>query len=124
MPAHPRILVVNDDDDALFLLGRSIRRAVPEAEVATLRDAVSALDYCEKHHVDAIVTDNTMPQMDGLTFVRRMRTRDTRIPILMVTNSVHLAAEAEQAGVTSYIPNARLNDVGALVAQLLPDRGR
>jgi CheY-like chemotaxis protein len=119
MAAHPRILLVNDDDDALFLIGRSVRRALPEAEVALLRDGPSALAYCAKHHVDAIITDNTMPQMDGLTLVRAVRENDRKVPILMVTNSMHLADEAADAGVTSYLPAARWNDVGNVVASLL-----
>jgi CheY-like chemotaxis protein len=113
------VLLVNDDDDALFLLGRSVRRALPEADVALLRDAPSAIAYCEKHHIDALVTDNTMPEMDGLTLVRKLRQKFNNLPIVMVTNSTHLASEAAQAGVTSYLPAARWNDVGTAVAALL-----
>jgi CheY-like chemotaxis protein len=123
MPARVRVLLVNDDDDALFLLGRSVRRAMPEVEVASSRDGVAALAYCEKHHVDAIVTDNTMPNMDGISLVRALRARDPRLPILMVTNSVHLADEAAAAGVTSYLPNARWNDVGPLLSSVLKEHG-
>jgi CheY-like chemotaxis protein len=112
-------LLVNDDDDALFLIGRSVHRALPEAEIAALRDAPTALKYCETHHIDAIVTDNTMPQMDGLSFVRAVRRHYPSVPILMVTNSRHLAGEAERAGVTSYLPDARWNDVGPMVSELL-----
>ena len=122
MPVRPRVLLVNDDDDALFLLARAVRRALPEAEVATKHDGNSALVYSEKHHVDAIVTDNTMPHMDGLTFVRSVRQRHPRIPILMVTNSSHLATEAANAGVTSYLPHARLGEVGSILASLLEAR--
>ena len=120
MCARSRILLVNDDDDALFLLGRSVRRALPDAEVALLRDGASAVAYCEKHHIDVLVTDNTMPGMDGLTLARAVRKRHPTAPILMVTNSTHLAKEAEEAGVTSYLPSARWNDVGKIVASLLP----
>lgn len=122
MSARIRVLLVNDDDDALFLIGRSVRRALPEAEVAALRDGPTALAYAAKHHVDAIITDNTMPPMDGITFTRAIRQRDASVPILMVTNSTHLATEAAKAGVTSYLPSARWNDVGPTLASLLqPD---
>jgi CheY-like chemotaxis protein len=119
MCARPRVLLVNDDDDALFLIGRSIHRALPDAEVALLRDGQSALTYCQKHHIDAIVTDNTMPGMDGLTLARAVRQQNATVPILMVTNSTHLAEDARQAGVTSYVSSARWNDVGPMVADLL-----
>ena len=119
MKSRRRVLLVNDDEDALFLLGRSVSRALPDAEIACLRDAVGALRYFEKHDVDLIVTDNTMPNMDGLTFVKAVRTHDQQIPVLMVTNSSHLAQEAARAGVTQYLPCARWNDVGPVVAELL-----
>lgn len=119
MPSRTRVLVVNDDDDALFLLGRSVRRALPDAEVALLHDAPSALAYCEKHPVDALITDNTMPRMDGLSLTRAMRERDPNVPILMVTNSTHLAGEAAEAGVTAYLPSARWNEIGTILASLL-----
>src|SRR4051812_31955481 len=120
MCARTRILLVNDDDDALFLIGRSVHRALPDAEVALLRDAPTAVAYCEKHHIDAMVTDNTMPGMDGLSLVRSVRLHHPSVPILMVTNSTHLAQEATDAGVTSYLPAARWNDVGPVLAGLLP----
>ena len=119
MPSRRRILLVNDDEDSLFLLGRSVGRALPAAEVALLRDGAAALDYIAKHHVDAIVTDCTMPHVDGLTLVRKVRETNPTIPILMVTNSTHLAQQADKAGVTSYLPCARWNDVGAELAKHL-----
>ncbi len=119
MCARLRVLLVNDDDDALFHLGRSVRRALPEAEVALLRDGPSALDYCAKHHIDALVTDNTMPRMTGLTLAREVRQRHASVPILMVTHSTHLAGEAAAAGVTTYLPAARWSDVGPVLASLL-----
>ena len=122
MCARPRVLLVNDDDDALFLISRSIQRALPDAEIALLRDGHSALAYCDQHHVDALVTDNAMPEMDGLTLVSEIRQRHAGLPILMVTNSTHLADAAATAGVTSYVPSARWNEVGPMVAALLAGR--
>lgn len=119
MPARTRVLLVNDDDDALFLLSRAVRRALPDAEVALLRDGPTALAYARSHDVDAIVTDNTMPLMDGLTFARSIRQHNATVPILMVTNSTHLAEQATQAGVTAYLPSARWTDVGETLAGLL-----
>lgn len=119
MAARRRILLVNDDDDALYLLGRSVMRALPDAEVALLRDGQAALDYVAKHHVDAIVTDCTMPVLDGLTLTRRVRERNPTIPILMVTNSTHLAREAEQAGISAYLPCASWGEVGRELAKFL-----
>lgn len=119
MCARTRVLLVNDDDDALFLIGRSVRRALPDADVALIHDGPAALEYCEKHGIDALVTDNTMPHMDGLSLVRAIRERHRAIPILMVTNSTHLGQAAAEAGVTAYLPAARWSEVGQELATLL-----
>jgi len=117
--ARRRVLLVNDDDDALYLLGRSVRRAMPDVEIASLRDGPTALAYCQEHRIDAMITDNTMPHMDGLTLIRAVRARNRTLPILMVSNSTHLAGEAAEAGVTSYLPAARWSEVGEALAALL-----
>ena len=119
MCARTRVLLVNDDPDALFHLSRSVRRALPDAEIAQLRDGPSALEYCDKHGIDALITDNTMPRMDGLARGRSGRRRDASVPSLIGTHSTHLAEEAAQAGVTSYLPAARWSDVGPILASLL-----
>lgn len=119
MPARKRFLLVNDDQDSLFLLGRSVSRAFPDAEVALFASAVKALVYLEKHSVDAVVTDNGMPEMDGITFVRTLRQQHGRTPVLMVTNSNHLGREASEAGVTLYLPCARWSEIGESLRSLV-----
>lgn len=117
---RPRILVVNDDDDSLFLLDRSVRRALPEADVVLMHSAVAALRYFEEHRVAAVVTDNRMPEMDGLTLVRRIREYDATVPILMVTGSLEVPAAAIEAGASACVSRLCWNSVGTELRNLLP----
>ena len=61
-----------------------------------LVDKVRDNDYC------LIVTDYQMPVLDGLDAVRKIRTFNQKIPILMISGS-NIEKEALNAGVSAYI---------------------
>jgi CheY-like chemotaxis protein len=52
-------------------------------------DGQQALDRMENTHVDLVLTDLTMPKMDGMALTRTIRTdaRFAHIPIIIVTAS-------------------------------------
>lgn len=49
------------------------------------KDGVEALDVLETNHVDLILLDIMMPNMDGYEFTKILRESGSQIPILMVT---------------------------------------
>lgn len=49
------------------------------------KDGVEALDVLESNHVDLILLDIMMPNMDGYEFTKILRESGSQIPILMVT---------------------------------------
>jgi two-component system chemotaxis response regulator CheY len=54
---------------------------------------------------DAVITDWSMPVMDGLALVQEIRKRDSRVPIVMVTSQAerqHVIAAIE-AGANDYL---------------------
>jgi len=78
-------LVVDDDPDSQELL-----RGYLEEEGLTVRTALSgraALDVLESFPADIVTVDLAMPEMDGMTFVQRLR-RDERylcLPVVVVS---------------------------------------
>jgi two-component system response regulator GlrR len=117
--SHPRILVVNDDEDALFLLHRTILRECPDAAVTGLRSAGDALAFLETQQVDAIVTDNQMPGMDGLAMVHAIRARDPATIILMLTGSDQVKGAALNAGVNSFVSTGSWSEIRIKIRELL-----
>ncbi len=44
-----------------------------------------ALEILESHHIDLVVLDIMMPEMDGYTFLRTLRESGSEIPVLVIT---------------------------------------
>jgi PAS domain S-box-containing protein len=66
-----RVLVVDDDRDALDLSSMILTRA--GAEVQLCRSAADALDVLERWRPDVLVSDIEMPIEDGYTLIRKVR---------------------------------------------------
>jgi response regulator RpfG family c-di-GMP phosphodiesterase len=65
------ILVVDDDASTLALLEKSINKWGYSA--ATAVNGLQALDHIESNHVDIIVSDWLMPEMNGLELCKKVR---------------------------------------------------
>src|SRR4051812_24647281 len=98
-----RILILNDEEDGLVLLRHALQREFPGVEVLEFSDAEPALAMLRQQAVDAVVTDNRMPKITGVDFVRQFRVWDRTTPVIMLTGSDEKSAEARAAGVTTFI---------------------
>ena len=77
------ILVVDDDKHT-----RQLLRAILESEnytVSTAADGEKALDVMDSEHIDLVVLDIMMPNMDGYEFTKALREVENNLPILMVS---------------------------------------
>ncbi|MDU5262271.1 MAG: response regulator transcription factor [Clostridium celatum] len=77
------ILVVEDDKHTRKLLETILKREgylVLKAE-----DGIKAMEVLDNHHVNLIILDIMMPNMDGYEFAQELRDADCMIPILMAT---------------------------------------
>ena len=53
--------------------------------VDAVYDGVEALEYLEAGNYDALILDIMMPQMDGITALKKLREKGNTIPVLMLT---------------------------------------
>ena len=77
------ILVADDDKNTRLLM-----KAILEAEhyhVFTAVDGQDALAVLDREHIDLVVLDIMMPNMDGYEFTATLRQNDNTLPILMVS---------------------------------------
>lgn len=78
-----QILVVDDNKNT-----RQLMSAVLEADnykVFTAEDGVDALDVMDTNHIDLVLLDVMMPNMDGYEFTKSLRDMNNDLPILMVS---------------------------------------
>jgi PAS domain S-box-containing protein len=99
-----RILYVDDEPD-LLELGRIFLEETKEFTVCTFTSAMEALDFLAREHVDAIVSDYQMPDMDGIQFLVEMRKRFGQIPFILFTGRgrEEVVIEAFNAGADFYL---------------------
>jgi two-component system response regulator AtoC len=97
----PRVLLVDDEP--------SVRAALRELVQArgwvplVARSGAEALDLLDR--ADAVVTDFSMPGMDGMELLRAIRERDGSLPVILLTahGSERLAVRAIKAGAYEYV---------------------
>ena len=78
-----RILVV-DDDQSMRLYMQALLETNGYA-VSVAGNGREALSVMDREHIDLVVLDVMMPEMDGYEFTRALRELDEALPILMVS---------------------------------------
>lgn len=86
-----RILLVDDEASARALLRRWIERTL-SATVYEAEDGLQALESVAENRIELVVSDVSMPVLDGIELLRLLRTDPSweRLEVLMVS---HVAAE-------------------------------
>ncbi len=77
------LLVVDDEPNILELLATSLRFA--GFDVVTAANGNEALRQAAAHHLDLVVLDVMMPDMDGFTVLRRLRAGGSPLPVVFLT---------------------------------------
>ncbi|MBC8160704.1 MAG: response regulator [Roseiflexaceae bacterium] len=97
------ILVVDDHSPNQRLLSFILEQSA--FSVVTALNGLQALERLEETHVDLVVTDLSMPKMDGLTLMCHMRADDRykALPIIVLTAS---AAERDHVRASQSGANA------------------
>lgn len=100
------IMIVDDTETNLMVLSALVSK-LETNRVETFKDPLVALEKLHTERPELIVVDYMMPGMDGIAFIREVRSRpeldDT--PIIMVTTSDQRAVrlEALEAGASDFV---------------------
>ena len=94
-----------DDSRTIRAIQRNVLKQIGHENVAEAGDGLEALKHLEKERPDLVIVDWNMPNMDGITFVRKLRETDKKIPIIMCTTEAEKTRviEAIKAGVNDYL---------------------
>lgn len=124
--AGVRVLVVDDDEENLELLGKILERQ--GACFQTANSAVSALTIVQRFFPDVFVLDLEMPVQDGYYLISRIRSQyaSRRSPAIALTGHVRVEdrARALGAGFDMFVPKPVEADelVAAIVNLSLPSK--
>ena len=79
------VLIVNDEPDQLTLMGNLLHKA--GYSVLTAEDGLDGLTLAKQKRPDLVISDVTMPRMNGLEFCREIRADSElqTVPILLVS---------------------------------------
>lgn len=101
--AHPRVLVLDDDELLCRFLEKILQRR--GYEVVSETSAVDALELLRTEAFDLVISDLNMDELDGLTFAKRVRGLDRDLPVILITGSAVLETgiNAVLAGAWAFI---------------------
>ncbi|MEM8883154.1 MAG: response regulator [Planctomycetota bacterium] len=100
-----RILVVDDSKVARAVI-RKVLGEIGYTYVQEASDGVEAFTKLHEQRFDLVMTDWTMPRMDGLALVRKVREApELDVPVLMVSGETYVTrfVEVIRAGAAGYI---------------------
>lgn len=123
-PQSPTVLVVDDDDSYCTIIRELLVRNGFEVRLAY--SAQEAMELLEDERPDLILTDLMMPEIDGITFIRNLRSMPphSEIPTIVVSALV-MARErtaAAQAGADAFVAKPfSINQLRATIDEVISD---
>jgi DNA-binding response OmpR family regulator len=121
-----KILIVDDDEGVTQTFARMLR--LEGYQVRTAVSAETGLREAEHSHPDAIILDLRMPLVDGLGFLRQLRSHDDqrKTPVAIVTGDYFLdeaiANELQELGAELRFKPLWLEDLVGLARNLLQSK--
>ena len=104
-PEATRGLVLIVDDEAAIRFGVSEALSYAGYEVEAVGDGEEALQRIGARRFEAVLSDISMPGMDGVELLRRVRRLDFDLPVILLTGDPRLetAIQAVDAGALRYL---------------------
>lgn len=100
-----KILLV-DDSKTMRNIQRKVLESLGQVEFSEAGDGLEALALLtDTASFDLMLIDWNMPNMDGITLVRKIRETDKRTPMIMVTTEAEKQRiiDAIKSGVNNYV---------------------
>jgi EAL domain-containing protein (putative c-di-GMP-specific phosphodiesterase class I) len=104
------LLLVDDDRQLLKAMARVLRHA--GYEVDAVANAELASTHFANNHYDAVLTDISLPGMDGIELLQVIRCRNADVPVVLITGmpAVTSAIAAIDNGAYKYLVKPVAND--------------
>lgn len=101
------VLVVDDQTSNALLVAEILSGISADIDVLTFTQSLEAVRYAAGHPLDLVVTDYSMPELDGIGVIRELQRMDhlVDLPIVMVTalDDMELRYAALDAGAADFL---------------------
>ncbi|MFQ5499027.1 MAG: response regulator [Candidatus Zixiibacteriota bacterium] len=94
-----RVLLVDDDDAFRDMLSGLL--ATSGFETHAVVSAAEALDKLATGTVDAVITDIRMPNMDGIELLKKIKSNNPDMPVILITGRTPISEISERADTAS-----------------------
>ena len=81
-------VMIVEDDPMVAAINKKYTETVPGFRVAGIfRNGAEGLEYLRENHVDLVILDYYMPEMNGDVFMDRIREEGIQVSVIMVTSA-------------------------------------
>lgn len=101
-----KLLLVDDEENVLLFLTKLIKKNIFEInEIITASNGIEGMNCFLTNSIDIIITDISMPVMDGIEFIKLVRKHDKNIKIIILTaySDFNYAKQAIDLNIKGYI---------------------
>lgn len=117
-----KVLVVDDEEDMLWMLQRNLNKGMPDVAILAARSAEEALEVLEDEEVNLVITDINMPGMSGLDLLVEINNNypNTGVIIMTAYPSNAFENEAMMSGSLRFIEKPfDIKEVRAIVDDII-----
>jgi DNA-binding response OmpR family regulator len=112
-----KVLIVDDDAHILQLYKMELEEE--GYEVLTASTGKEAMEVFEKENPDLVTLDILMPDIDGITLLRKMKELKPRMPIIMSTAYDYRDDFAVWASEAYLVKSSDLSEMKSMITKLL-----
>lgn len=117
---HRSVLIIEDDEDIRLFLKEYLEKDYKIWEAANGHEGLA---LTAEHHIDLVISDIMMPEMDGIDFCRELKgnIRTSHIPVILLTAKTTLTHHKEgiETGADAYITKPFSPEMVSLTIQNL-----
>ena len=110
---HKATIVVVDDEEMVLTSLGSFLMLETDYSVETFTSAEEAVKFIEENEIDLVISDYLMPEMDGITFLAKIRNIKPNVPRIILTgyaDKENAIKAINEVGLFQYIEKPWEND--------------
>ncbi len=120
MDTRKKVLVVDDEEQVLFVVGDGLKKLGDAYEIVTVQDPLDAADLLRQMPFALMITDLKMPGMDGIALTEVGRALQPMMKIMWMTAYQWRDADAERLGVVRCMNKPlEVNEIRTAALQVL-----